>query len=326
MTPLLHILANRQDITAAVRDRLLSLKVSDRAGLHTDAVEIRLDDREGRLEIPKKGAELDISIGYKEQGLVKMGLYTVDEIELSGPPDTLIIRAKAANMRSTLKEHKTRSWDKTTLGRLVSTIAREHRLRPRISQPLSVIDIPHLDQTAESDLHLLTRLAKQYDAVTKPAGGFLLFVPKGEARSATGKTIPPVSINRKQTSDYRATMADRGKYQAVLAHWHNVATGVRTPVQVGDGKPVYTLRHSYSDAATAQSAARGKLDALSRGLVTANLTLKHGNPLIAAESKLTLSGFRPGINGDWVVTQVNHEISDSGYSTRVEAETPKIKN
>ena len=45
-----------------------------------------------------------------------MGLYTVDELELSGPPDTLTIRAKAANIRSSLKEHKTRAWDDTTLG------------------------------------------------------------------------------------------------------------------------------------------------------------------------------------------------------------------
>ena len=87
----------------------MSLTVSDRAGLHTDTVEIRLDDREGHIDLPNKGAELKVSIGDKEQGLVQMGLYTVDEIELSGPPDTLIIRAKAANMRSSLKEHKTRS-------------------------------------------------------------------------------------------------------------------------------------------------------------------------------------------------------------------------
>jgi len=319
MTPVFRLLANSRDITTVIRNRLLSLTVSDRAGLHTDTVEIRVDDREGPIELPNKGVELDVSLGYKEQGLVQMGLYTVDEIELSGPPDTLIIRARAANMRSALKEHKTRAWDQTTLGNLVNTIAAEHELEPRVGEFLGAINIPHLDQTEESDLHLLTRLAKQYDAVTKPAGGFLLFVPRG----ATGKAIPAVTINRDQTSDHRVTMADRGKYPAVRAHWHNTATGTRTPVQVGEGKPVYTLRHNYSDADTARSAAQGKLHALSRGLATASLTLRHGNPLLAAEARLTLSGFRTGADGDWVATQVDHQLSDSGYSTRVEAETPK---
>lgn len=323
MTPLFRIFANDQEITAMIRDRLLSLAVSDRAGLHTDTVEIRLDDRDGRIELPNKGAKLNVSIGYKERGLVQMGLYTVDEIELRGPPDSLIIRAHAADMRSTFKEHKNRAWDETTLGDLVATVAAEHRLEPRVADLLSTIRIPHLDQTEESDLHLLTRLARQYDAVAKPAEGVLMFVPKGEARSATGKAIPAVTISRNQTSEHRITMADRGRYKAVLAHWHNIATGRRTAVRVGEGKPVYILRHSYPDADTARAAAQGKRDALSRGLKTVSLTLKHGNPLLLAEVKLTLSGFRTGVDGDWVATQVDHELSDSGYHTRVEAETPK---
>ena len=183
-------------------------------------------------------------------------------------------------------------------------MAAEHQLDPRVGEFLSPISIAHLDQTEESDLHLLTRLARQYDAVTKPVRGFLLFVPKGESKSATGKTIPAIAIHRNQTSDHRVTMADRGKYPAVLAHWHNTATGIRSPVLVGDGKPVYTLRHTYPDADTARSAAQGKLNALNRGLATASLTLSHGNPLLAAEAKLTLSGFRTGVEGDWVATQV----------------------
>jgi phage protein D len=323
MKPTFRILADSQDITAALSDRIISLKVSDRTELHTDTLEIRLDDRAGKIELPRKGAELNVVLGYQQKDLVNMGLYTVDEIELSGPPDTLTIRAKAANMRGTLKEHKTRSWDEITLGDLVATVAAEHQLEPRVGEFLSAIDIPHLDQTEESDLHLLTRLARQYDALAKPAGGFLLFVPRGEGKSATGKTIPALTINRNQTNDHRVTLADRGQYQAVLAHWHNTDTGVRMPVRVGDGNPVYTLRHTYPDADTAQIAAQSKLDELRRGLGTANLTLKQGKPLLMAGAKLALSGFMTGVDGDWVVTQVDHEISDSGYSTRVEMETPK---
>jgi phage protein D len=321
MTPLFHILANGQDITANIQDRFLSLTLSDRAGLHADIVEIRLDDREGRIELPNKGAELDVSIGYKEQGLVHMGLYTVDEIELSGPPDALIIRAKAANMLSALKEHKTRSWDEKTLGDVLGVIAAEHQLELRVGESLTNISIAHLDQTEESDMHLLTRLAKQYDAVTKPAGGCLLFVPKGEAKSATGKAIPAVSISRYQTSGHRITLADRSHYSSVRAHWHDIAIGERKKVEIGDGNPVYILRHNYPDADTARAAAQGKLNALSRGLGTASLTLAQGNPLLAAEAKLTLSGFTTGIDGDWIATQVDHEFSNNGYSTHVEAET-----
>ncbi|MES9873172.1 MAG: contractile injection system protein, VgrG/Pvc8 family [Candidatus Sedimenticola sp. 6PFRAG7] len=323
MQPSFRIIADRQDITDTIRDRLLSLVVTDQSGGKTDMVEIRLDDRDGIIELPRKGAELDIAMGYAETGLAKMGLFTVDELELSGPPDTLIIKGKAANMRDSLKERKTRAWDEVTLDNLVATVAAEHKLEPRVGEFLGAIHIPHLDQTEESDLHLLTRLARQYDALTKPAGGALLFVPKGEAKSASGKTVPPVTIHRSETSDHRISMPDRGKYKAVIAHWHDTSSGNRTPVRIGDGKPVHTLKHTYSDQATARHAAQANMDALERGVATASITLKHGNPKLAAGGGLTLEGFRQGADGNWLTTQVVHTLSGGGYSTRVEAETPK---
>nr|VFK12740.1 MAG: hypothetical protein BECKLFY1418C_GA0070996_100165 [Candidatus Kentron sp. LFY] len=323
MTPAFRIFADSSEITGAIRDRLISLSVTDEAGNHSDTVEIRLDDRDGIIELPRKGAELEVLMGYRESGLVEMGLFTVDEVELTGPPDTMVVRGKAANMRASLKAHKTRPWDETTIGDIVAAIAGEHGLEPRVADSLASVKIVHLDQTEESDLHLLTRIAKKYDAVSKPVNNFLLFVPRGEAKSATGKEIPAVSINRNETSDHRVTLADRGKYQAVLAHWHDTSTGLRTPVQVGEGEPVFTLRHAYKDANTATAAAQAKLDALMRGLGTLSLTLKHGNPVLAAEAKLTLLGFREGVDGDWVITQANHTMAGGGYSTSLGAETPK---
>jgi len=109
----------------------------------------------------------------------------------------------------------------------------------------------------------------------------------------------------------------------VIAHWHDTATGTRTPVRFGEGRPAFTLRHAYRSATEAGNAAKAKLDALGRGLGTLSFTLKQGNPLLAAETPLTLSGFRRGVDGDWVATRVSHNLGDGGYETRVDAETPK---
>ena len=35
--------------------------------------------------------------------VTRLGRYTVDEVELSGPPDTLVIRGKASDMRGSGK-------------------------------------------------------------------------------------------------------------------------------------------------------------------------------------------------------------------------------
>lgn len=319
MRPHFRILADSKDVSAVLRDRLLSLRLCDQAGILSDTVELTLDDRNAGLELPRKGAELIVFLGYVEQGLVQMGLYTVDEIELEGPPDKLTVRAKAADMRGSLKEHKTRPWDLKTLGDVVKTIAAEHSLECRISPALVGTPITHLDQTEESDMNFLLRLAARYDAVAKSAGGCLLFVARGEAKSATGKEIAAVILRRDQTTSHQATLADRGRFAAVRAFWHDRTSGERRPVLVGSGEPVYTLRHTFADADTAQSGATSKLRELNRGQGTISLSLP-GNPFLAAEGKLTLCGFRTGIDGDWIATRVEHELSSGGYQTRVEAQ------
>ncbi len=321
MRPAYRILADRRDVTAAIRDRLLALTVTDAAGYQSDTLSLRLDDRDGKIELPRKGAALEVWLGYDERELAGVGRYTVDEIELSGPPDTLTVQAKAADMRATLKQHKTRAWPNTTIQDIVHTIAQEHGLEPRVNPTLGAIRLPHIDQTGESDLHFLTRLGKQYDAVAKPAGPYLLFVPQGEAQSASGQATTAVAIHRAQTSQHRVTLTDRGQHQAVLAYWQDLEGGERMPERVGDGEPVFTLRHAYPTAEEARAAAQAKLNALSRGNATISLTLKPGDPTVAAEARLTLSGFRTGVDGEWIATQVTHEVGSSGYTTRVEAET-----
>ena len=90
MQPDFKILADKQDITATIRDRLLSLRVTDEAGTKSDTVEIQLDDRDSKISWPRHGAELEVLLGYRSEGLVRMGHYVVDEIEHSGPPSALV--------------------------------------------------------------------------------------------------------------------------------------------------------------------------------------------------------------------------------------------
>jgi len=320
MTPIYKILADNNDITSAIKDRLISLTITDEAGMQSDSLTLVLDDRDNSIELPRKGVQLDVYIGYKETGLVKKGLFTVDEIEISGTPDTLTIKGKAANMRNSLKAPKTRSFDQKKLGDIIKTIAQDNQLTPKISPELSELVIPHLDQTNESDLHFLTRIAKMYGAVSKPVEGNLLFAIKGETKSVTGKVLSAVNIDRNQTSDYRASLADRDKYKSVIAYWQDTSTAQKIAVKTSNETPSFTLRHTYPDPEAATQTAKSKMASLNRGTGTISITLSNGNALLFAESLLNLSGFRDGINGAWTSTRVEHEISGGGYKTRVDAE------
>ena len=321
MTPAFKIVIDgRQDTTEAVRDRLLSLSVTDEAGRQSDSAEAVLDNRDGAIAVPRRGAKMTVSLGWQGPGVTVQGTYIVDEIELSGPPDTLAIRAKAADMRESLKARKTRSWDDVSIGELARQIAAEHGLKARVGSALREVRIPHLDQTEESDLHLLTRLARDHDAVAKPAGEYLLFVPRGEAASATGKPMPAVDVRPEDVSRWRVTRADREAYNSAKAHWHEPGTGTRHTETAGSGEPAWTLRGTYASASEAAEAARAKLSELARGTARLSLKMAPGNPAIAAEAELRLKEFGDGADGSWTCLRAVHRLDRGGYSTQVEGE------
>ena len=322
MTPDFQILANSKDITAKLRDRLLSLCIIDEAGTRADRLALQLDDRDSAIAWPAQGAEIEVALGYKHSGITHMGLYIVDEVEHTAPPDTLTIRAKATNMSAAIKAPTSKSWHETTVGDLVKTIAAQHQLTAKISNTLASIAIPHLDQTEQSNLHLLTRLARSYGAITKPMGQYLVFVPRGEAKTATQKHLPIITINPSDIIQHRCLQTERSRYQAVCAHWHDVATAETQAIFVGKDKPVYVLRHTYATKEEAQHAAKAKLAALQRGTATLSLTLL-GNPKLQAEGKINVLGLRKPIAGEWLIEQAKHQLSSQGFITILKAVPPK---
>lgn len=321
-TPDFTITADSVDVTSAIKDRLLALRLTDEAGFKSDTLDIKVDDRDGLLAIPRTGAELSVNLGYQGLGLRFMGIYVVDEYELSGPPATMIIRARAANLRASLKAPKTRPWHETTIREIVETIASEHGYSSSITPALGDTPIPHLDQTAESDANLLTRLGRDHDAVSKTANGFLIFTEKSSGRSSSGSLLPSVSLVASQLTSYRMTAPERGKFESVTAHYHDTSTAMKVPVTAGSGTPVYVIKHTYPNANQALSAATTRLDSYTRGLSVLNLTLP-GRETLVAETRLTLSGLRTGVSGEWVITRVVHTLDTNGFTSRLDAEVPK---
>lgn len=320
MRPIYRIFADSQEITALVSDRLLSLTLIDEAGTRSDRTALRLDNRDGRMVMPRRGAELEIRLGYEETGTAFMGLFTVDEVEVSGPPDVMTVSAKAADMRAGMKAPRTRSWHDVTLGDIVRTVSGDHGLTAAIPAELATVVIAHVDQTEESDLNLLTRLAKDNNALAKPAAGRLLFTPKGRGRTASGALMPAVALTRTDLKSYRARFADRDRYKAVTAFWHDPDTAERRPVTAGEGTPVMTMPGTSATESEACEAARAKLAALARGSATLQLSCA-GNPELAAEARLTVSGLGGGIDGLWITESVEHRVDGSGYWCEVSAKS-----
>lgn len=322
MTPKFQILVAGLDVTSVIGDRLLSLKVTDEAGAKADALDVELDNRDGKIVLPPTGAPISVSMGYKESGLIPMGLYTASEITLQGPPDRMSIRAKSANMSGSLREQKSRTWDEKTVKDIVETIAAEHELTAKVADQFAEFTYEALAQTDESDLHFLNRLSKEQDAMLAIKGGLLLFGTRGLGLSLSGLLMPQSLITKGDVSTWRATLADADDYGSVKAKWHNDETGEQEVFTQGEGEPAKALRNVFKTEAEAQRAALAEVSKIKRAGHKLSISMA-AKPELAAESQITLLGFGAGADGTWSITSAVHELKGSGFTTRLSAERPQ---
>lgn len=317
-----EVRANGKDITGLIKSRLLLLQVTDSQGDSSDTFDLELDNRDQKVVFPETGATVDIYMGY-EGALVFKGTYEVDELEEPIEVDTLRIHGKAAKVKQTFKAPKDASFDNISLGDLVAGIASAHGFEPVVSDKLASVQFVHIDQVAESDMNLLTRLVKDHGGMVKPVANKLLVLTKDEAKTASGKEIPRVTISDMKNSQGKVTITERSNYKQVKAYWFDEALQERQEVSAGSGEPVYVIRTRYPDQEKAAAKADAKLRALQRGQKTLSLT----RPLtadIVAEGPITITGHKASANGDWIVEEAVHAISaDQVGTSRLTLHLPK---
>ncbi|MBZ9576739.1 contractile injection system protein, VgrG/Pvc8 family [Modicisalibacter sp. MOD 31.J] len=308
-------------ISPALDARLQRLRLVDKRAMDADQLEFTLEDHDGRLAIPRKGARLGLSLGFQDQGLIDRGTYIVDEVEHAGAPDTLTIRARSADLRIDNPAKRCGSWQKKYLGMIVGDLAGRLDLSPRIGGALAGIFIEHLDQTDESDMHLLTRLAERFDATCTPKNGQLLFLPKGTGKTAGGTRIPGLTLRRDVGDRHRYIASDRESWTGVIAYWSSLETAERQRVVIGDTGNAKRLRPTYENADHATEEATAEWQRIQRGLAEMSLVLAEGRADLYPETPVTLRDFKAEIDATpWLITEVVHDMSDTGYTTTLSLE------
>ncbi|RXA95741.1 phage late control D family protein [Yersinia sp. 2105 StPb PI] len=335
------------DKSGGIKKRLMSLTLTDNRGFEADQLDIELDDSDGKLVLPRRGAKIAVALGWQGAALIDKGTFTVDEIEHSGAPDKLTIRARSADFRETLNVRRDQSYHKTTIGGIIKIIAERNKLTPTLSKAMSDLAVDHIDQTNESDGNLITRLAKQYGAIAAVKNGNLLFIKQGQAKTASGKPIPVMTIIRSLGDGHQFSMADRGAYTGVVANWLNTRTTEKAVVKVkrkrkrkatstakpkepeekqgeyliGTDENVLTLRTTYASKHNAQRAAKSNWERLQRGAAKFSIQLAKGRADLYPEVPVKVTGFKKQIDeADWTLVTVTHSVSDTGFTTALELE------
>jgi len=321
--PAWRVVLAGQDLTERMKPRLLDLTLTEARGGEADQLDLRIHDHDGRMALPRRGVELTVAIGWADAGLIEKGTFRVDEVEHSGAPDLITIRARSADLSHPMRTRRERSWHQVTLGAVVRGLAGEHGLQARIAPALASIAIAHLDQTGESDVHLLTRLGQRYDAVATVKAGSLLFMPIGSGTTAHGKPLPSALITRRDGDKHRYSLADRDTYSGVRAYWNNKPGANRKSVLVGESGNAKRLRETYNNETEAREHANAEWNRIRRGAATLEYTLALGRADLFPEQKLRVSGFKPEIDSTgWLIAKTTHNITGAGgFTTQLELET-----
>ena len=321
--PAFRVTVDGNDIAQLISPRLMSLELTDNRGIEADQLSITLSDHDGLLSIPPKGAVVRLWLGWSDTGLVDKGTYTVDEIEHSGAPDMLSIRARSADLRKALKTKRERSWSNTTLGDVLGDIAIGNGLTATIAGALDGLPILQLDQANESDANLISRLGEEFDAVASVKAGCLLCMPAGGGKTASGLDLPHITLTRADGDQHRYLLADRDSYDGVRAYFYDVNSAKKQEAIAGGGENLKDLRHTYSDKQSARRAARAEVNRLRRGSATLSYTLAVGRPDLIPELTYTLQGVKAEIDEIiWYGGNVQHNLSpDNGYTMSLELES-----
>ncbi|HBT13612.1 MAG TPA: hypothetical protein DEA88_10525 [Erwinia persicina] len=334
MAPDFLIKRGDNNISENFRARLLSLQVTDKRGMEADTLTIELDDSDGKIIIPQRGELLSVYIGWQGAALFKKGSFSIAEITHKGAADQLMLTGFSADIGSVLKEKRSESYDRLTLGELVQRIAQRNKLEASLLDTLAAIYIEHVDQTDESDMQFISRQAKRYGTIPAIKFGKLMLIKPGNGTTASGEPLPDLNIRRQEGDSHQLVIQKDALYTGASARWlqlDKASSGLVT-VEAGDNhaseaflpleKHYLRLPGVFSRKEEAQYAAQAKWEEIWKSSARLTFKLALGRADIIPEMRVEVSGFKQLINEQkWVVTEVTHTINAAtGFRTAVTLE------
>lgn len=319
------LLDDGTDLAAKVNPRFLDLRLTEKRGGEADELALTLHNHDGKLIAPETGRILTLSLGWRKggpsTGLVGKGRFKVDEVEESGPPDVITIRARSADLGGDYRKRRTQVWRDTTVGAVLDTIAGRYGVEARVHADLRALAITVLEQHGKSDMAFVMDLGSRFDALATWKDRKLIFMPVGAQTTASGQPIPALALTRRDGWSWTFSRADREENDGAEAEWHDPAEGKRKKVNTGGSKRK-KLKRVYASEAEADQAAKAATTKGKRGAFKFDYDLAVADLQIQPNARMTLSGWNTRIDGiKWLVESVETSLGANGLQQKISLES-----
>lgn len=327
MRPFITVLADGNPVNGLFYQRLISASIRDESGQESDTVEVEFDNRGGVMPLPEEGAVLEPFFGYRETGTSTMGKFVVDGYSSGGGTCGRIFKltARAADLRETLKQKRSEHFEKTTVGAMLKKAFECEGVTIEVEASLAGIAIEYEPRFDQSTLDFATRLADKHNALFKPGGGTMLFVPRGHQGKLSGGIMTGITLRPEDCSDWEISGKPRQKYGKAAAKYYDPATGETKfeSFATGQDGPIRMLKRKFRDRAEAKRAATAEGTRLNRGKASGFFSME-GLLTATAEIDVTAIGFGPIEDGLWRGESVEQRFNGGGFRTTINVESLEV--
>ena len=312
MTPNFKLLANDKDITEKINKDTSKIEFQDEEGDVADQITLVI---EGTFKKPKYEDELKLWIGTQENGLFYCGLFSVQTSTYKdGSKTSMVITATSANFSKNLKVKRNQSYENASIKKIMQIIASRHELE--VASDFDDIYILHLEQTNESDLHFMKRLAAEYNALFAVKNNKIVFKHKIKDNKKSS-SLPRFKLPRDEDTDISIQNADKTLYYSCQAVWHDTKENKQQSVTVGDGEPIKLIKDSFESMADAKIKAEATLQKANAGIKVGTIS-NYGFELYAG-GILEVSG-TPEDDGDYSIKRASHILDENGWNVTIDIE------
>ncbi|MCH5442860.1 phage protein D [Salmonella enterica subsp. enterica serovar Muenchen] len=328
--PAYRLVYNQKDITHDVSVYVTSVSYTDKLSGESDEIQVDLEDSEGRWRdawYPGKGDTLTLQMGYAGEPLRECGTFSIDEIELSGPPDSVSLRGLATSVTVAMRTKVSRGFENTTLAAIAQRIAGKHHLQ--LQGQIEPLTLDRVTQYDETDLGFLKRLARDYGYLVKVTHTHVIFSSLDKLRDAASAfTFARRDISRYSIRDTINRIYKGAKHRSQNSRTRRVLTykadGGETSEAVKvsargrtTGADTLTLSGRAGNQGVAERRTRAALSLKNQYQKVATLSMA-GNIRLRAGYSITLTGFGAS-DGKWLTGSVRHSMTRSGgYTMDVE--------
>lgn len=287
-------------------ENILSLSFNDRAGSKSDRVTVKVVPSFKR---PKPSSKLELifkrSVNDILTEVMECGLFHIQTVTRTNN-QALSFTATGVEFNSKQKTKISQHYQKTKLSNIVNIVA--GRLGHKVKFKTTDIFIKSLNQTNETDINFLERLAGEYNVLFSIKNDIIYFVNKND------ESLPVTPIEADKCKSISLKHSSKTYYKSCLASWWDIQDGKLKDITIGKGEPVLKMKCSsknYEDEKAIRVKAQAKLDQSKKGIVQGSFSTS-GKKIYAGTRVNLLNTYSNEDDGLYSIESCTHTWSRSG--------------